>query len=126
MNAQELIKAINMNIGDNVTFSGYFDKNNNPINVGDIVKFYFDADYGHGDKNNGYTEMIDVCWRDKKTGTFFLISDMGNGALVFRHNKYCEVIGNVKKDRALLEYFSTGQLKKLFPEIKLIKRNRGK
>jgi len=75
-------------------FSGYQDKNGTLINHGDIVKFFFDADYGHGDNKSGYTEMIDVCFFDKDHKEFYLINDCGGCAFVWRHNEHCEVIGN--------------------------------
>ena len=97
-------------------FSGFYDKKKKPINEGDIVRFYFDADYGYGNKKSGFTEIIDVCWKDKD-GTFYLISNIGLGAFVYRHNDYCDVIGNVYQNKNLLKDFSVGHLEELFPKI---------
>ena len=99
-------------------FSGYEDKNGTLINHGDIVEFYFDANCGHGDKSSGYTKMIDVCFFDKDDNEFYLISDYCcRRSFVWRHNKYCEVIGNIKRDKNLLSLFSEDSLSEMFPNI---------
>ncbi len=92
---------------DLLLFSGYKDKNGTPINHGDIVIFYFDADYGHGDEQSGYTKMVDVCFYDNQIDVFLLLNECGRGSFIFRHNKYCEVIGSVykKEDLHLLNKF---------------------
>lgn len=99
-------------------FSGYKDKNSTHINHGDIVEFYFDCVYGHGDKNSGYTKMIDVCFFDKHENKFYLINGCGGGAFVWRHNEHCEVIGNIKTDSHLLNEFTKDSLIKMFPQLK--------
>jgi hypothetical protein len=99
-------------------FSGYYDKKNNQINNGDIVRFYFDADYGYGNKKSGYTEMIDICWYDIKDKKFYLMSDIGSGSSVSRHNKFCKVIGNVFENKELLKDFEDDYLNNLINDIK--------
>jgi hypothetical protein len=55
--------------------TGYKDRDGNELFVGDIVRFYFDENYGYGTKDSGYTEMIDVIMKIKNE--FYLVSDIG-------------------------------------------------
>lgn len=75
------------------------DKNGNLIYEGDIVRFYFSADYGYDHPDA--TEMIDeVMFEDGKF--YFVNNDIGWGAYAWRHNEYCEVIGCIQDNPELL------------------------
>jgi uncharacterized phage protein (TIGR01671 family) len=98
-------------------FSGFYDKDKTPIYDGDIVRFYFDAQLGHGDNSDEYTEMIDICWFDKEDDKFYLMSDIGLGAFVFWHNAHCQVIGNIYKNKELLKDFKLNTLRMMYPDL---------
>jgi hypothetical protein len=100
-----------------ILFSGFYDKDKTPINDGDIVRFYFDADLGHGKDNNGYTEMIDICWFDKEDNKFYLMSDIGYGSFVFWHNAHCQVIGNIYNNQEFIKHFKLKHLQMMYPKM---------
>lgn len=59
------------------------------------MEFWFDADHGaSGDKNCGFTHMVDVV--ERHYGEYFFIDkDIECGARPGRFNRICEVIGNI-------------------------------
>ena len=107
----------------NKKYSGWDDKNGIPINHGDIVRFYFDANNGYSDsESEGYSEMIDLCAYDEEDGAFYLNCDLGMGSFVWRCNQYCEVIGNVYENIGILleskyDDWSLEYIKHLIPEL---------
>jgi uncharacterized phage protein (TIGR01671 family) len=74
------------------------DKNGMEIREGDIVRFYCGERIFGDPSTLGYdhenaTEMIDVV---KKMGDeYYFVCDLGLASFAWRHNKHCEVIGNV-------------------------------
>lgn len=99
-------------------YSGYNDKYGTPINHGDIVEFYYCELKGYPccDNTEGYTRMVDVCYRDPCESTFMLISESGWGNYIERHNKHCKVIGHVDTHRHLLADFPDGVIDQLFDD----------
>jgi uncharacterized phage protein (TIGR01671 family) len=73
---------------------GLKDKEGTPIREGDIVEFFFDADYGHGDEESGFARMVDTVEKHGEMW-YFMDHDIGCGAFAYRHNDHCRVIGNI-------------------------------
>lgn len=93
------------------------------LSNGDIVQFYYDADYGYyfesnGDNKKDFTEMIDVVWFD---GTnWFLVSDCGRAAYIWRHNEQCKTIGNVWDNDEFLKTFPKDWIEDEFTSDKIL------
>ena len=77
-------------------FTGFYDRNHNPIFEGDILKIAEIYDRGDGGYDDG---LFEVKWDD----TMFLVTD-NKGHVEFLHvNDDCEVMGNVFQNLELLE-----------------------
>ena len=90
---------------DWMQYTGLHDKNGKEIYEGDIVRFFFCADHPLAtspEEDSDITEMIDeVKFMDG--GFFFWCEDVRNGAMLWRFNERCEVIGNIYENPELLK-----------------------
>ncbi len=74
---------------------GYTDKNGTDIREGDLVEFWFDADFGVSPvAHDDYTRMVDVVEIiDGKP--YFTDKDIEGSAFAWRFAHACSVIGNI-------------------------------
>lgn len=91
---------------------GLRDKHKREIRVGDVVRFYYDCILGYSDvPDESYTEIIDVVCEHH--GEYMFLCDIGGMSYAWRHNKECEIIGNVYEDDIIHNYWNEGALKLL-------------
>jgi len=87
--------------------SGKKDIEGKEIKNGDIVVFYWDEQLGYGEskytEKGVFTEMVDICFFNRKDCRFVLWSNIGNGAYLERHSDNCKVIGSVMIEEDRLE-----------------------
>ena len=107
----------------NIRETEYKDKNGTTIRDGDVVEFFFSADYGYGDsdENKEYTKMVDLIDYDEN---LMVCTDTGRGCYIWRCNDECTVIGNVFENPSLQLLVPTEWIKDMYEKngIKLVKR----
>jgi len=82
--------------------TGYKDKDDTPIKIGDLVEYYFSAhpstlDPGRGtyadDASNGHTLMEDTVV--EHNGYVYFMDPVFGGGFAWRHAPHCKVVGSV-------------------------------
>ena len=91
-----------------------YDREGREIKPGDIVEFYFGADYdGNGtsspvETDDAPTRMVDFVKAGGPFGLSFICPGVG-GAYGFRFARHCKVIGRLPEDRHLFPAWTTDE-----------------
>jgi uncharacterized phage protein (TIGR01671 family) len=77
------------------TPTGLKDKDGTEIFEGDMVEFWFSFDEGiSSEPRPNFTRMLDLV-EIHDGQPYFVDKCIGSGALAWRYNEYCKVIGNI-------------------------------